>query len=91
MYEGDNRYVWIAPIAWSRTSLDTQRAVMCVCFQRVRVRCNANYVPYAQMPACRVGLRNLHCESAQRRQLYRFGGRTTAYKLILELSTDLPL
>ena len=54
------RHVWIAPIAWSRTSLDTQTAVMFVCFQRVRVRCNANYVPYAQMPACRVGLTDLY-------------------------------
>ena len=28
------RDVWIAAITWSRTSLETQTAVMCVCFQR---------------------------------------------------------
>ena len=53
---GHYRDVWIAAIAWSRTSLATQTAVTCVCFQRRRVRHNANYVPYA----CQV--RNLHCD-----------------------------
>ena len=33
-------------IMW-RTSLDTQTAVMCLCFQRRRVRHKANYVFYA--------------------------------------------
>ena len=32
------RDVWIAAIAWSRTSLETQTPVMCVCLQRRRVR-----------------------------------------------------
>ena len=40
-----------------QTSPATQTPVMCVCFQRRRVRHNANYVPYAQIPACR----NVRC------------------------------
>ena len=43
------RDVWITAIAWSRTSLDTQMAAICVCFQRRRVHHNANYVPYTQI------------------------------------------
>ena len=43
------RDVWIAAIAWSRTSLAAQMAAICVCFQRLRVRHNANYIPYAQI------------------------------------------
>ena len=30
-------------------SIETQTAVMCVCFQQRRARHNANYVPYAQI------------------------------------------
>ena len=40
--------------------LATQTAVLCVCFQRRRVRHNANYVPDRRAFACKE--RNLHCD-----------------------------
>ena len=41
------RDIWIAAIAWSRTSLETKTAELCVCFQRRHLRHNESYVPYA--------------------------------------------
>ena len=37
---------------------------MCACLQRRRVRHNANYVPYAQMPACPLSSIGLYRENA---------------------------
>ena len=66
------RDVSIAAIACSRTSLETQTAVMCVCLQRRRVRHNANYVPYAQIPDCPLSSRLLESLQPHSRLQWRF-------------------